>query len=55
MSYSELSRGCELQHQQSKLKDPSTQDQIEKLFTTFACLGPVARTWLGVIDMTSDE
>ncbi|KAG0640153.1 hypothetical protein HOY80DRAFT_33405 [Tuber brumale] len=38
-----------------ELEQPSTQDQINKLFTTFACLGPVPRTCLESIDVTSDE
>ncbi|KAG0638815.1 hypothetical protein HOY80DRAFT_922315 [Tuber brumale] len=32
-----------------------TQDQINKLFTTFVCLGPVARTCLKCIMVTSDQ
>ncbi|RPA94839.1 hypothetical protein L873DRAFT_1746270 [Choiromyces venosus 120613-1] len=38
-----------------ELEEPPTQDQINKLFTTFACLGPVAGTCLKLIDVTSDE
>ncbi|KAG0130296.1 hypothetical protein HOY82DRAFT_382825 [Tuber indicum] len=37
------------------LAEPPHDDQIKKLFTTFACLGPVARTCLKAIDVRSDE
>ena len=38
-----------------ELEESLTQNQINKLFTTFVCLGPAARTCLKLIKVTSDQ
>jgi hypothetical protein len=36
-------------------ENPPSQDEINKLFTTYTCLGPVARTCLESIDVSDDN